>query len=177
MITNSDAYQNFLKLTTVGNKEGGESTDKFGGWYLEMDAGNGEKVLSNPSVFDGIVNFVTYTPKTDTLSCSPVPGINRLYAMSITDGSGQLDRKRSEELKNTGIISGGTYLHLDPDEIPVIDSSNSTGLPDEGVEPDFPDCPRITIAIHGTEVVLLDCNNSQRKTYWYDQRVVEAPAK
>jgi hypothetical protein len=70
---------------TIGNLQDITSTNYSGvlpGWYLPLP-GSGEKSLSEPTVFGGMVLFTTYTPAPIlTLSCDSA-GTGRLYAMAM----------------------------------------------------------------------------------------------
>jgi len=54
------------------------------GWYISLNAGSGEKMLSDPTVFARIVLFTTYTPSTAADPCLQ-GGTGRLYAMAMMD--------------------------------------------------------------------------------------------
>jgi type IV pilus assembly protein PilY1 len=63
------------------------------GWFLEME-NTGEKVVSSPRVYGGIVYFTTYTPSPeeaddpeDPCVASTVRGIARLYALEYKTGA------------------------------------------------------------------------------------------
>ncbi|MFO8047898.1 MAG: PilC/PilY family type IV pilus protein [Desulfosudaceae bacterium] len=64
------------------------------GWYLTLED-SGEKCLSSPVVFDGIVYFTTYTPPEQSSDANPDPcfqgggdtGTSRLYALEYKTGA------------------------------------------------------------------------------------------
>lgn len=54
------------------------------GWYINI-TGSGEKILSDPAVFGGVIYFTTYTPHS-TDKCSV--GTAKLYGVNYTTGAG-----------------------------------------------------------------------------------------
>lgn len=62
------------------------------GWYIELE-GDGEKCLSSPLVYNGVVYFTTFTPTVnDNLSDDPCStssdmGVSKLYAIDYKTGS------------------------------------------------------------------------------------------
>jgi type IV pilus assembly protein PilY1 len=99
------------------------------GWKLLLDQpGNswtGEKVLAVATTFQNDILFTTYTPSTGTSSnpCTPSVGTNRIYAVSVLDGSpvANLNNQnnlsitdRSQTLAQTGIAPGVTILFPPP---------------------------------------------------------------
>ena len=52
------------------------------GWYINLSAGSGEKMLADPTVYAKIVMFTTYTPSTGGDPCLQ-GGAGRLYAMAM----------------------------------------------------------------------------------------------
>jgi type IV pilus assembly protein PilY1 len=57
------------------------------GWYITL-LNPGEKVVSSPVVYNGIVYFTTYTPNQTSNSCSE--GYAQLYALNYTNGGGEV---------------------------------------------------------------------------------------
>jgi len=68
---------NLENITTEGTTYSGANP----GWYMTL-GGTGEKLLSEPAVFGGIVAFTTYTPSGGSDSCSSA-GTAKLYAMAM----------------------------------------------------------------------------------------------
>ncbi|MEW6327316.1 MAG: PilC/PilY family type IV pilus protein [Thermodesulfobacteriota bacterium] len=66
--------------------QSGEVTNQ--GWYINM-TGQGEKILSPPTVFGGVVYFTTYTPSQSSNPCDAGGG-STLYAVGYTTAAGQL---------------------------------------------------------------------------------------
>ncbi len=58
------------------------------GWYINM-TGQGEKILSPPTVFGGVVYFTTYTPSQSANPCE-AGGSSTIYAVGYTSAAGQL---------------------------------------------------------------------------------------
>ncbi|UCG73344.1 MAG: PQQ-binding-like beta-propeller repeat protein [Chromatiales bacterium] len=59
------------------------------GWRLRMVLGAGEKVLTPATTFANVTFFTSFTPAGAGNACVPAGGLNRLYAVSILDGSAQ----------------------------------------------------------------------------------------
>jgi type IV pilus assembly protein PilY1 len=56
------------------------------GWYINL-AGGGEKILSEPTVFGGVVYFSSYTPPAGGDPCAQAGSAN-LYGVNYTTGAG-----------------------------------------------------------------------------------------
>jgi len=67
------------------------------GWYIAME--QGEKVLSRPAVFSGLVYFTTFTPG-ETKDCK-VAGGPRLYMVEFRSGGGATQFSNAAYLANT----------------------------------------------------------------------------
>lgn len=74
------------------------------GWYLRLE-GAGEKVVSQPTIFGGVVYFVTYVPDNSTgVSDDPCAnpgssGVSYLYALDYKDGGAVIDFNEDDEIK------------------------------------------------------------------------------
>jgi type IV pilus assembly protein PilY1 len=68
---------NLQNISAQGTTYNGTSS----GWYITF-AGTGEKMLTDPTVFGGIVLFTTYTPSSATNPCLPA-GTSQLYAIAM----------------------------------------------------------------------------------------------
>lgn len=66
--------------------QSGEVTNQ--GWYINM-TGQGEKILSPPTVFGGVVYFTTYTPSQSANPCE-AGGSSTIYAVDYTSAAGEL---------------------------------------------------------------------------------------
>ncbi len=119
------------------------------GWYIELE-GDGEKCLSTPIVYAGVVYFTTYIPPTedglgDPCGTSLIGGIAQIYALDYKtggavfnfDGSGsdeltKSDRSLTLEAKNITIppdfviiiTETGAQGFVGPQEIPVKDPNS-----------------------------------------------------
>jgi len=77
------SISNLTNYTT----QSGEVTNQ--GWYINM-TGQGEKILTPPTVFGGVVYFTTYTPSQSANPCD-AGGSSTLYAVDYTTGAGRID--------------------------------------------------------------------------------------
>jgi type IV pilus assembly protein PilY1 len=143
------------------------------GWKLLLNqAGGGwvgEKVLAPSTTFENAILFTTYSPSTGTSanSCAPSVGTNRVYAVSLFDGSpvanlnnqGNLQiSDRNEILSQGGIAPGVSILFPPPD-------------PATGTQPPpKPGDPQKVVCTVGAEVLGV-CKdfNSRVKTFWSEQ--------
>lgn len=57
------------------------------GWMLRMDLSQGEKVLTESLTFNNVVMFSSFTPGGSGDACVAAGGLNRLYVISVRDGS------------------------------------------------------------------------------------------
>nr|WP_255490789.1 PilC/PilY family type IV pilus protein [Spartinivicinus marinus] len=98
-ITSSDLYD--ATSNTIGTATGTTKQNAINalnnkkGWFINLDAASGEKVLSRSTTFEGILMFTTYSPPSNlginTSSCSGFPADNRLYLINILDGTSFLN--------------------------------------------------------------------------------------
>ena len=141
------------------------------GWKLLLDQPSnswvGEKVLATSSTFNNQVLFTTYTPNASVSSnpCTPGAGNNRIYAVSIFDGSpvANLNNQNNTQIsdRSTGLAQGGiapgvTFLFPAPQ--PGVNGSP----PPLNQEP--------VVCMSGAEVLGVCHNfNSRLKTVWSEQ--------
>lgn len=138
------------------------------GWKLTLNQpGNswiGEKVLGSSVTFNDQILFTSYTPNTSSASdpCTPGLGTNRLYAISVFDGSpvanlnnqnNTVIRDRYEVLSQGGIAPAVSFLfpapELGPDGKPV------------------PSNTQPVVCMSGAEVLgVCKSFNSRVKTFW-----------
>ncbi|WP_196221518.1 pilus assembly protein [Sansalvadorimonas verongulae] len=146
-----------LSLSSLG-ANGNLDFQSDGGWYITMEE-PGEKILSDISLINGNISFVSYEPRAASNSCNPVIGVNRFYRVNVSDASAA-GESRSEEIKNTGIISSTRFV--------VMDSSELAGdLEDiEGLVP---------VECVGTTCIATDQDSTIFPTGWMD-RVVNRKA-
>jgi len=84
------------------------SLDSSDGWFFKLE-NVGEKVVSSPRVYGGVVYFTTYTPPdvsapdpSDPCAVSTVRGVGRLYAVNYQTGASVLDLSSETETDNAG---------------------------------------------------------------------------
>ncbi|PKN53354.1 MAG: hypothetical protein CVU55_01655 [Deltaproteobacteria bacterium HGW-Deltaproteobacteria-13] len=75
-------------LTNITSSTFNMSTDSNHGWYIELSIGDGEKILTDPVVFQGVVYFTTYVPASGTDVCNK-SGSAYLYAIDYITGAGK----------------------------------------------------------------------------------------
>lgn len=143
------------------------------GWKLLLDQpGNswvGEKVLATSSTFNNQILFTTYSPNAAVASnpCTAGAGNNRIYAVSVFDGS-PVDNlssqsntsitDRSMALAQGGIAPGVTFLF----PAPPTGGSGSSPPPPPSQDP--------VVCMSGAEVLGVCHNfNSRLKTAWSEQ--------
>jgi type IV pilus assembly protein PilY1 len=141
------------------------------GWKLTLNQpGNswvGEKVLAASSTFSNQVLFTTYTPAASVSSnpCTPGGGTNRIYAVSVFDGSPVANLNNQNNLSITdryttlaqgGIAPGVTFL------FPAPQAGANGSPPPLNQEP--------VTCLSGAEVLGVCHNfNSRLKTVWSEQ--------
>jgi len=91
------SISNLTNYTT----QSGEVTNQ--GWYINM-TGQGEKILTPPTVFGGVVYFTTYTPSQSANPCD-AGGSSTLYAVDYTTGAGRIDPD-DEDVKTLDLGDG-----------------------------------------------------------------------
>jgi type IV pilus assembly protein PilY1 len=96
-------------LNALDNKEG---------WYIKLDQNPGEKCLSNPVVYSGVVYYTTFAPTfgTETDPCFVGEGTGKFYALKYRTGNavfnlddsldGIISRSDRSTIIGTGIPSG-----------------------------------------------------------------------
>jgi len=141
------------------------------GWKLLLDQpGNswvGEKVLASSTTFNNQILFTTYTPNASVSSnpCTPGAGNNRVYAVSVFDGS-PVDNLNNQNnlsiadryttLAQGGIAPGVTFL------FPAPQAGANGSPPPLGAE--------AIVVVSGPEVLPFGLTaNSRVKTVWSEQ--------
>jgi Tfp pilus tip-associated adhesin PilY1 len=64
------------------------------GWYINLSSGSsrlGEKMISDPTVFGGVVYFATYVPDQGTTNACGLAGDAYLYGLKYVSGAGAVD--------------------------------------------------------------------------------------
>ena len=95
------------------------------GWRLDLNIGgwNGEKVLAEARTFNNEVIFSTFMPSSGGNSCEPQLGMNRIYQMSIFNGSPVTEPRRLErphDADDVGSVRSerGRHSARRPDVVP-----------------------------------------------------------
>ena len=81
------------------------------GWWVDLGtaaAGNGWRVITEPSSFYGIVTFVAMLPNSD--ACNP-SGISRIYSVDVGTGESQLVSATGATLAYSSTIAGVVIEH------------------------------------------------------------------
>ena len=105
----TDVTDNLIQLGTDTEKAAAQaSLDSSDGWFFQLE-NPGEKVVSSPRVYGGVVYFTTYTPPAtsapdpdDPCTVSTVRGVGRLYAVNYLTGASVLDLSSETETDNAG---------------------------------------------------------------------------
>ncbi len=99
-LTTTYHYGDLENITSSGSTYSGTAD----GWYINM-TGQGEKILSDPTVYGGVVYFTTYTPPTGNDPCAQ-GGAAKLYGLGYTTGAGTLTSSGDRSVAvGTGIAS------------------------------------------------------------------------
>jgi len=99
-----------------------QSLSEKSGWFIKLDQSPGEKCLSVPVVFYGIVYYSTFSPTvgSETDICFVGEGTSRLYALKYKSGNAVFNL----DLEND---SGGTVLSRS-DRSMVVGSAIPSGV-------------------------------------------------
>ncbi len=111
-LTESDLVNVTSNLIQLGTAEQQQETRNLleirQGWFFELE-NPGEKVVSSPRVYGGVVYFTTYTPSdssainvNDPCAASTVRGVGRLYAVNYKTGAAVHDFSSAVETDNSG---------------------------------------------------------------------------
>ena len=73
-----------------------EQLKQLNGWFIKLDQNAGEKSLSSPVIFYGIVYYTTFTPTSETSNpeddpCYVGEGKGRLYVVEFNTGNAVFD--------------------------------------------------------------------------------------
>lgn len=81
-------------LTNITGTTYDPTTATNNGWYINLSTLSGrlgEKMISDPTVFGGVVYFATYVPDQGTANACGLAGDAYLYGIKYTSGAGALD--------------------------------------------------------------------------------------
>lgn len=95
-----DISDNLIQTGDAAQKSAAEAGLKAAaGWYIDLEAADGEKALARALTIAGTVYFTTFSPGDDTQNlCVPAPGTGRLYAMRLLDGRAVIDFNADSQL-------------------------------------------------------------------------------
>jgi type IV pilus assembly protein PilY1 len=104
-----DVTDDLIQLGTAEEKAQVQANlDNARGWYLRLES-PGEKIVSSPRLYGGVVYFTTYTPSSvsgpdpdDPCAASTVRGVGRLYALNYLNGASMLNFASESETDNSG---------------------------------------------------------------------------
>jgi type IV pilus assembly protein PilY1 len=104
-----DVTSNLIQLGTAEEKAQVQTAlDAGKGWYVRLE-NSGEKVVSSPRVYGGVVYFTTYTPSDgsgldplDPCAASTVRGVSRLYALNYKTGASVHEFSSTPETDHSG---------------------------------------------------------------------------
>jgi len=104
-----DVTDDLIQLGTEAEKASVKSNlENSDGWFFRLENA-GEKVVSSPRVYGGVVYFTTYTPSSastpnpsDPCAVSTVRGVARLYAVAYKTGASVLALSSVTETDNAG---------------------------------------------------------------------------
>ena len=128
--TTTYTISDFDNITSAGQTYDPTTSSKAG-YYINL-AGQGEKILADPTVFGGVVYFTTYTPPSGSDPCAQ-GGSASLYAISYTTGGGILGGGARSTSIGSGIPSA-PILSLKP---PATGEGGGGGGAGGGVTPDL----------------------------------------
>jgi len=101
---NIPTIANLKNITTTGQTYGTADMGTKDGFYINL-VGTGEKMLSDPTVFGGVVYFTTYTPPTGSGDLCLQGGTSALYAIGYTSGDGRFGGASRSMSLGAGIAS------------------------------------------------------------------------
>ncbi len=163
-----DVSDNLIQLGTEAEKTSVKSSlENSDGWFFRLENA-GEKVVSSPRVYGGVVYFTTYTPSTastpspsDPCAVSTVRGVARLYAVDYKAGASVLDLSSDTETNNDG----------DTVELGKKDRSIAIGtaIPSAPVIAILAGGARIFIGVEGGIVSLPTISTQDMYTYYWTQ--------
>jgi len=134
------------------------------GWKMLLDQpGNswvGEKVLSSSVTFNNVILFTTYIPSGTSGggSCTPAAGTNRIYEVSVFDGSPVANLNNQHDTNIADRYKDLAQVGIAPGVMFTFSADPNTGATD-------------IATFVGPERVPTPPGASLRKTYWREQGV------
>ena len=163
-----DVTADLFQLGTDAQKSSVKSDlESSDGWFFHLE-NTGEKVVSSPRVYGGVVYFTTYTPSTgstpnpsDPCAASTVRGVARLYAVDYKTGASVLDLSSETE---TDAVGNTVDLGKKDRSIAI-----GTAIPSAPVIAILAGGARIFIGVEGGIVSLPTISTRDMYTYYWTQ--------
>ena len=158
-MTESDLYDATANVIGEGNdtQKAAALTALTGadGWYITMEH-SGEKILSTPLTFNGVVYFTTYEPQTTTVGCVPTAGTSRLYELNSSNATPANNLDNSSDASN--LTKSDRSLTL-----------TDIGLPPDPVHMRVQDSSGVgDVILVGTHAEKATGNGGNTPLYWYN---------
>jgi len=90
-LTESDLHQATRSFDHFDKEKTIKAINTAQGWYLPLEIGKGEKVLSTASSAAGDVFFATYVPASNRIGCQVMLGSNYVYRLNLSSASPSLE--------------------------------------------------------------------------------------
>ena len=163
-----DVSDDLIQLGTTAEKASVKSSlESSDGWFFRLE-NVGEKVVSSPRVYGGVVYFTTYTPDSgstpnpsDPCAVSTVRGVGRLYAVDYKTGASVLEFSSVTETDNDGQTVG---LGKKDRSIAI-----GTAIPSAPVIAILTGGARIFIGVEGGIVSMPTISTRDMYTYYWTQ--------
>jgi len=163
-----DVSDDLIQLGTTAEKASVKSSlENSDGWFFRLENA-GEKVVSSPRVYGGVVYFTTYTPDSgstpnpsDPCAVSTVRGVGRLYAVDYKTGASVLELSSVTETDNDGQTVG---LGKKDRSIAI-----GTAIPSAPVIAILTGGARIFIGVEGGIVSMPTISTRDMYTYYWTQ--------
>jgi len=163
-----DVSDDLIQLGTTAEKASVKSSlENSDGWFFRLE-NVGEKVVSSPRVYGGVVYFTTYTPDSgstpnpsDPCAVSTVRGVGRLYAVDYKTGASVLELSSLTETDNDGQTVG---LGKKDRSIAI-----GTAIPSAPVIAILTGGARIFIGVEGGIVSMPTISTRDMYTYYWTQ--------
>ncbi len=102
-LSDASLYNATANLLQVGTEEEQAAAQAAlgasAGWYLNLEAADGEKALAQPLTLAGKVFFTTFSPTLSSENlCTPEAGTGRLYAVRLLDATAAVDFNNDGQL-------------------------------------------------------------------------------
>ncbi len=94
IFTHTYTAANLTNITAISGSTPYTDSSSGHGWYINLSYSSsrlGEKMISDPTVFGGVVYFATYVPDQGGSSACGLAGDAYLYAIKYVSGAGAVD--------------------------------------------------------------------------------------